>query len=122
MYQFYCYGMKNLGRFNVKISYDPAMIVAEAVVKGTLKDGNYLSADFSTANEGYITIYGSDNAVIREDGRGIAFAVIFRIRPNASGTAEITMSGTNGILPELYNYEGKPFEVVDVKNGSIIIK
>lgn len=122
LYQFYGYGMKNLGKFDAKISYDPAKVVAEAVVKGTLKQGDYLNADFSAADKGYITIHGDDNAKVDGDGRGVVFVVMFQVQPGTSGKTGVTLSGINGGAPELYTSDGKPFENVTVENGSITIK
>lgn len=122
LYQVYGYGMKNLDKFDIKVCYDPSLIEAEGVVKGTLKKGDYLNTDISAADEGYIIIHGDSGIPADESGRGVVFVVIFKVKAGASGSARVTLTGAKRNLPGLYDCEGKLFENVEVNNGSITFK
>ncbi len=122
-YQIYSFGMKELGKFTIRVNYDPAFAKAVNIIAGTIKPGNYIDggADLSTAEQGYITVSAQDGSVNANES-GTIFTVAFEIREDASGSTDVTLTSDASDGPALYNTGGGSIQPLSVKNGSITLK
>lgn len=122
-FQVYAYGLKDLGKFDFKITYDSSKVVALAVNKGSVKAGDYLppeGVDLSGASTGTITVSSNDTSPLLSD-RGTLFTVVFRILPDATGNTDVILSGKNSGTPEFYKTNGQAISPVTNDSGSIVI-
>lgn len=121
-YQVLAFGVGSLGRFDVKVAYDPEVVKATGVYAGAVKQGDYIEdTDMSTAGSGYIVVSGKDG-IKAESGVGTIFTVEFEIQAGASGVSEVTLSGNDGDTPELYDASGRLISPISVENGSIAVR
>lgn len=114
--------LNNLGKFNVKITFDPSKLGVINVFEGTAKDSQFIVAngniDLSNAASGQIIISSNDNSDITFTD-GSLFIVKFKVLSGASGTTDIKISGVETDKPELYKVNGDKIPDIEVKNGSI---
>jgi hypothetical protein len=121
-YQVLAFGVGSLGKFDVKVAYDPGVVKATGVYAGAVKQGEYVKdPDMSTAGSGYILVSGKGDAKA-VSAVGTIFTVEFEVRAGASGVSEVILSGINGDTPELYDASGRLINPVSVENGSITVK
>ena len=121
-YQVLAFGVGSLGRFDVKVAYDPKVVKATSVYAGAVKQGEYIEdTDMSTAGSGYIVVSGKEG-IKADSAVGTIFTVAFEIQAGASGVSEVLLSGTDGVTPELYDASGRLIGPVSVENGSITVK
>lgn len=123
-FQVYVYLLTELGGFDFKITYDPQVVVATSVRNGSIKAGEYIKegdVDLSQSGDGIVYIRNHDTNAIR-DGDGTLFTVVFRVRPEATGSSVIAMSSSGGSAPLLYNIDGSAISPVTCTEGKITVK
>lgn len=114
--------LKDLGKFNVKITFDPSKLGVINVFEGTAKDSKFIVAngniDLSNAANGQIIVSSNDNSDIAFTD-GSLFIVKFKVLSGASGITDIKISGVDTDKPELYKVNGDKIQDIEIKNGSI---
>ena len=107
--------MKDTASFSFNISYDSSKVAAARVIKGSLKEGDYISSTLSSAESGSITVSSGGGSGTYNDS-GVIFTILFNILPEASGKTSVTLSGS------VKNKDGNAMNPFSVENGSINIK
>ncbi|KNY26141.1 S-layer homology domain-containing protein [Pseudobacteroides cellulosolvens] len=114
--------LHDLGKFSVKITFDPSKLAVSNVFEGTAKDSKFIVAngniDLSNAANGQIIISSNDNSDIAFTD-GSLFIIKFKVLPDASGTTDIKISGIDTEKPEFYKINGDKIQDIEIQNGSI---
>jgi len=114
--------LNNLGKFDIKIIFDPSKLSVINVFEGTAKDSKFIvnngTIDLSNAANGQIIISSNDDSDIAFTD-GSLFIVKFKVLPDVSGTTEVKISGIDTEKPALYKVNGDMIKDIEVKNGSI---
>ncbi|MDP4179630.1 MAG: S-layer homology domain-containing protein [Bacillota bacterium] len=123
LYRINYINLNDLGKFSVKIIFDPSKLAVLNILEGSAKASRFIVAngniDLSNAANGQIIVSSNDNSDIAFTD-GSLFIVKFKVLPGASGTTDIKISGVSSDKPELYKVNGDKIEDINIKNGSII--
>ncbi|HOV28185.1 MAG TPA: S-layer homology domain-containing protein [Pseudobacteroides sp.] len=114
--------LNDLGKFDIKITFDPSKLSVLNVLEGNAKDSKFIvnngTIDLSNAANGQIIVSSNDNSNISLTD-GSLFIIKFQVMPGASGTTDIKISGIDTDKPALHKVNGDMINDIEVKNGSI---